>query len=99
LSDAGLFGKVKGQTKWIHAKDTEDAFLAKGWEEGEAEASGPDGETHLLSHVISLDRDWTASQIWGFQVIDDQRRYARNVVVSTKAGKKAEIRLVYDFVS
>ena len=93
-----LFGNVKGHSKWIHAKDIDDAFLAKGWEEGDAEAGGPDGETHLLSEAISLDRDWTATQIWGFQVVDEQRHYTRKIVVATTSGERAEIRLVYDYI-
>jgi len=94
-----LFGNVKGRSRWIHAAEVDDAFLAKGWEEGDAEAVGPDGETHLLSHAVSLDRDWTVKQIWGFQVVDGARRYARNIVATTETGDRAEIRLLYDYVS
>ncbi|KAI8266167.1 hypothetical protein K4K58_010303 [Colletotrichum sp. SAR11_239] len=93
-----MFGSVRGQSKWMSAEEIEDEFLKKGpWLEGEAEATGPDGKSHIYSHVESIDNGWTATQIWGFQIIDGQRRYARNVLVQ-KGGKRVEIRLVYDWL-
>ncbi|KAK3693573.1 hypothetical protein B0T22DRAFT_43364 [Podospora appendiculata] len=90
-----LFGSVRGQTKWIATADIDDKFLAEGWLEGEAEAGGPNGETHVLSHVESLDNGWTATQTWGFQLVDGVRKYARHVVVA-KGTQRAELTLVYD---
>jgi len=87
---------VRGRSKWIAAADIDDAFLARGWEEAEAEAGGPNGETHLLSYVESLDSGWTATQVWGFQLVSGERRYARNIVIA-KEDKRVEFRLVYDW--
>lgn len=92
-----MFGHVKGQSKFVAPEDISDAFLAKGWLEDEAEKKGPNGESHVLSHVESLDNGWTATQIWGFQTIDGERRHARHIVVA-KDGKRVEIRLVYDYL-
>jgi hypothetical protein len=92
-----LFGRVEGQTKWVTAAEVDDEHLKQNWIEDDTEKSGPKGETHLFSHVVSLDNDWVADQIWGFQMINGERRYARNIVVS-KDGQRACIRLVYDFV-
>ncbi len=91
-----MFGRVEGRSRWIAVADVDDAFLAAGWEEGDAERAGPNGETHLLSHVESRDNTWIARQIWGFQIVDGARRYARNVVV-TKGDERVQIRLVYDY--
>ncbi|GJC80204.1 hypothetical protein ColLi_03042 [Colletotrichum liriopes] len=82
-----MFGTVRGQSKW----------MSPGLARGEAEATGPDGKSHIYSHVESIDNGWTATQIWGFQTIDGERRYARNVLVQ-KGGKRVEIRLVYDWL-
>jgi hypothetical protein len=93
-----MFGHVKGQTKFVAPADITDEFLAKDWLEDEAEKGGPNGETHILSYVESLDSGWTATQVWGFQMIDGVRRYCRNVVVA-KGAERVELRLVYDFLS
>ncbi|KAL1869313.1 hypothetical protein VTK73DRAFT_3180 [Phialemonium thermophilum] len=92
-----LFGHVRGRSRWIAASEIDDAFLAGGWLEGEEERGGPDGQTHILSYVESLDNGWTATQIWGFQTVDGERRYCRNIVVA-KGSERVEMRLVYDYI-
>jgi len=93
-----LFGHVRGRSRWVATPaDVEDTHLAAGWLAGEAEAKGPKGELLIESYVESLDSDWIATQIWGFQTIDGERRYARNVLV-TKGDERVEIRLVYDYL-
>ncbi|KAM0278023.1 hypothetical protein ACHAQH_005392 [Verticillium albo-atrum] len=92
-----LFGNCRGQSDWRSAEEIEDAHLKKGWLEGEAENTGPQGKSHVYSHVENLDTFWTATQIWGFQEIDGARRYARNIVVA-KGDDKVEFRLVYDYL-
>lgn len=67
-----LFGKVRGRTEWV-SEPAADAFLASNWEDGSKE--------WLHSYVESLDNGWTAEQIWGFQIVNGERRHARNVVV------------------
>ena len=50
------------------------------------------------SWVESTDKGWTAEQIWGFEMVDGERRYTRRVVVAK--GKTAILGwLVYDYVS
>ncbi|KAK2068715.1 hypothetical protein P8C59_003343 [Phyllachora maydis] len=97
-----LFGRVRGRSRWVAAADVEDAFLARGWlleGEDEGEPAGPAGETRrlLLSVAESLDNGWVATQVWGFQRLEGERRYARNVVV-VKGDERVECRLVYDFI-
>lgn len=88
-----LFGDVKGQSQWVTLDEITDEHLKKGWEiEG-------DGK-FVRSHVERVDNSWTATQIWGFQVINGERRYCRNIVVKkVKDNKRVELRLVYDYVS
>lgn len=92
-----LFGHVKGQTKWLTPEDITDAYLKSGWLEGEEEKGGPNGETHLISHVESYDNGWTATQIWGFKIVEGLRKHVRNIVVA-KGAERVEVQLVYDFV-
>ncbi|KAF7548159.1 hypothetical protein G7046_g8771 [Stylonectria norvegica] len=87
-----LFGAVKGRTVWVRLADVEDAFLKRDWlTEGE-----PD--EFVLSHVESQSNGWTATQIWGFQLVGGERKYVRHVLV-VKGDKRVESKFVYDFVS
>ncbi|ROT35454.1 hypothetical protein SODALDRAFT_328794 [Sodiomyces alkalinus F11] len=92
-----LFGNCRAYSAWRSLDEIEDAFLKKGWLVGEAEAKAPGGKTFLLSHVENVDYGWTATQIWGFQDVNGERRYARNIIVA-KEDKKVEFRLVYDWL-
>ena len=92
-----MFGSVRGQSRWVGPAAIEDAFLAKGWLEGDDEKAGPAGETHIFSFVQSLDNGWTATQVWGFQEVSGERRYTRNIVVA-KGSDRVQIRLVYDYL-
>jgi len=96
-----LFGNVKARSTWVSAEGLAAAakefndYIVTGWsEEGEV-AGGPNGETHLLNYV-EADAGWTAVQVWGFQIIGGERRYARNISVS-KGDKTVNIRFVYDY--
>lgn len=92
-----LFGHVKGQSRWLTPADISDQFLNSGWLEDEEEKGGPNGETHLISHVESYDNGWTATQIWGFKMVEGVRKYCRNVVIA-KGGERVELVLIYDFL-
>lgn len=90
-----LFGHVKGRTGWVGSReglggDGKDGFLTDGWEDGQAE--------WIESNVESLDRGWKVIQVWGFRIVNGERRYARNTVL-TKGAERVELRLVYDFIS
>lgn len=91
-----LFGKVKGRTRWAAKAASggveelpDDAFLRSNWEDGT--------EEWVFAYVESLDSTWTATQVWGFQVINGERRYARNVIVE-KGKQRVEMKMIYDFV-
>jgi len=93
-----LFGSVRGQSRWVKPEEIEDAFLKSAdWLEGEEEKGGPNGETHVLSHVESVDNGWTATQIWGFQLVGGERKHVRHIVIA-KGGERVELKLIYDYV-
>ncbi|CAI7571469.1 unnamed protein product [Penicillium glandicola] len=62
-----------------------EGFLA---EEGEV--------VFLQSFVRNTESGWTAEQVWGFEIVDGERRHTRRVVV-IKDGKVQSARLVYAF--
>ncbi|PTB69838.1 hypothetical protein BBK36DRAFT_17199 [Trichoderma citrinoviride] len=85
-----LFGTVEGSSRWVSLDEVTDEFLKKGWEvEGE-------GKSFITNVAKNAERGWVAEQVWGFQIVDGERRYCRHVVV-TKGEERAQIRLVYDF--
>ncbi|KAF3016152.1 hypothetical protein E8E14_008718 [Neopestalotiopsis sp. 37M] len=101
-----LFGKVKARSFFVTHEDLPgkireelggDDFLAGDWIVADGEKTGPGGALHLVNYV-EAEAGWTAAQVWGFQTIGGERRYARNIVIK-KGDKKVELRLVYDFVS
>lgn len=92
---AALVASADGEARrerWV-----EDDFVARDWLEGDEEKGGPNGETHVLNHVQSLDAGWTALQVWGFQSVGGERRYVRNIVIA-KGDKFVNFKMVYDWV-
>lgn len=107
-----VFGKLEGRSRWINADaisqplpdyevtEKEASFLSQGWIEDDSENGGPNGERHIDSFVRNKDKKWTARQIWGFQMIDGERRYVRKVVVKEIGGSKEHyVTLIYDWIS
>lgn len=68
-----LFGKVKGRSEWLAAPVADEPYLNGNWEAGTSEW------VHNVAE--SLDNGWIATQTWGFQVVNGERRHTRNVVI------------------
>lgn len=86
-----LFGKVRGRSRWAlsEADLPTDAFLRTGWEDGASE--------WVYGFVESLDNGWTAEQVWGFKLVNGERRHARHIIVA-KGKERVEMKMVYDYV-
>ncbi|TQS34688.1 hypothetical protein Golomagni_04920 [Golovinomyces magnicellulatus] len=109
--DDYVFGTVEGCTRWINLEQINDPFpikyentpedikfLTEGWIEDDSEKGGPNGEKHIDSFVRNEKKAWTARQIWGFSMIEGERRYVRRVVVKTLKGKPVHhVLLVYSW--
>ena len=86
-----IFGRLNGRSRFLPLADITDDFLKTGWEEAIK-------ETGTIQAVVkSIDSDWAAEQIWGFEVVDGERRYVRHVVLTNDKGERKQARLVYDF--
>ncbi|CAI4216169.1 unnamed protein product [Parascedosporium putredinis] len=92
-----IFGNVSGQSKWISLDEVDDEYLTQGWALDANEEAGPEGKKHVLSHVKNLDSGWTATQVWGFEEVEGERRYVRHIVIK-KDDKRVNMRLVYDYL-
>lgn len=100
--DDKVFGEVRGRSQWVSVEDIEDEFLKNGWD-----VESDSSKELIESYVESRTRDWVATQIWGFQTVDGERRYCRNILIQTvKRNDKNEIeeflqrhdfRFVYDY--
>jgi hypothetical protein len=90
-----VLGKLVGQTRWIKTNAIEEAYQKDGWLHGEEEKTGPAGERHVESYVVS-ENGWTGDQVWGFSIVEDKRYYTRKVVVK-KGDKVQKVRLVYNW--
>ncbi|KAJ5911264.1 uncharacterized protein N7473_000567 [Penicillium subrubescens] len=85
-----LFGDVKNQVRWTAPEEIDDDYLKSGWlsEEG--------GKFLIYSQETSVGKGWTATQVWGFQTVEGERRHCRNIVIQKEA-KRVEFRFVYDW--
>ncbi|KZV76982.1 hypothetical protein PENSPDRAFT_277453 [Peniophora sp. CONT] len=89
----GLFGPVKTQIRRARLDELENPFLKSGWTADAAEQ----GVIHM--RVTSAgNKEWVIDQVWGFEDIKGERRYARKVYLTYGDGKKLEKRLVYDYM-
>ena len=87
---------MKDKNRWVHLADVTDPFLREGWCDGDGEEAGPDGQKLMENWAENEERNWTASQIWGFGTVNGERRHVRRVVV-TKGDTVLKLRLVYDW--
>ena len=92
-----VFGHVKGRNRRIKLSSLNDAdedekFLKTGWAQDIV-----DGDEVIDGVVESIGQNgWTARQVWGFEVVDGQRRYCRHSIVH-QGDKVKRVRLVYDY--
>ncbi|KAH8594924.1 hypothetical protein B0O99DRAFT_594973 [Bisporella sp. PMI_857] len=95
-----IFGSLKGKSRWLTPEllDTLDEHLKEGWIGTDEEKGGPNGEKFLESFVENEKAGWTAQQVWGFAIVEGERRYTRRVVV-TKGETVLKIRMVYNWYS
>jgi len=91
-----IFGAVKGLTTWqklseLKDDDEDEAFLKKGWAEDIVKS-----DEVIKARADSIKNGWASTQIWGFEVINGDRRYVRHVVVK-KGDKTIRSKLIYDY--
>ncbi|CEO60043.1 hypothetical protein PMG11_04686 [Penicillium brasilianum] len=94
VGDAEKDAKVQ---RFLRGEVLLDGSAAEGYVVDDEGAEFGEGEgLWLQSFVVNEQNGWTAEQIWGFEVIDGQRRHSRRVAV-TKGTQVELARLVYSF--
>lgn len=88
-----IWGKVHGKSRYTRLENVEDpdGYLREGWERACVEGEVVEG------YVESVTDGWTARQVWGFAVVEGERRHVRRVLARKKGWKDQRIRLVYDW--
>ncbi|KAF4460128.1 hypothetical protein FALBO_13099 [Fusarium albosuccineum] len=87
-----LFGTVTNHVRWATPEDISDEFLIKGW------LDEVEGKTLILTVSENKNKGWTLTKATGFQIINGERHYCERGVVE-KGSKRAEVLLVFDYVS
>jgi len=90
-----IFGELKGRSRWVTIDLVDDDFLKLEWLDGEGEKGGPAGE-HIMESWVEAKAGWTGRQIWGFAMVNGERRYTRRVVIA-KGDEVLKIRMVYNW--
>lgn len=97
---SGMFGVQKCRAGWLEPSKPVnllglpiDPWLLDGWLD---EASGG-SPNHIIAHSVNEKAGWTAEQVWGFAMVEGNRRRVTKFLV-TKGSAKAMMRIVYDFV-
>ncbi|KAH6999260.1 hypothetical protein BKA56DRAFT_43349 [Ilyonectria sp. MPI-CAGE-AT-0026] len=76
-----------------------DGFLVEPPKEDHSQLKGGNEGVWLSVVIRNQDSKSIAEQVWGFEMVKDERRYVRRVVVSDTKGNWEKGRLVYNFVN
>jgi len=90
-----LYGAVVGKSRRVQLDEIENEFLKKGWLQ-DTEQHGAIN-AYAQSDTPKSGTSWTADQIWGFELVGGERRYARHVDFIGPEREHIQVRLVYDF--
>ena len=92
-----VFGLVSGSGRWVNISEKADEWYQKLDPKSLEAANGEVIETYTESVGLS-GQQWKADQVWGFEIINGERRHVRRIIVS-RGDKVHKIRTVYDWKS
>jgi hypothetical protein len=78
------------ENDFLRGRVVKDGGEGLGWSDGE--------DAKYIGIVLQSSKNgWTGEHIWGFEIINQERRYTRRMLI--KKGEKVELaRLVYDYI-
>ncbi|TFL06798.1 hypothetical protein BDV98DRAFT_164972 [Pterulicium gracile] len=92
-----LYGPMKNTSWRCPVADIEHEYLKTGWTE--------DTIKHGTLRTVSVSdvakgniKQWTADQVWGFELIEGERRYTRRIKFTGPDGEGVEIRMVHNYL-
>ncbi|KAG9993002.1 hypothetical protein KCU78_g19115, partial [Aureobasidium melanogenum] len=95
--DDRVFGKVNGRSRYVKLDEIETDYLKQGWDE-QFLAQSENEVVQVFVDSVGKKPNWEAEQVWGFEIVDSQKRHTRRIVVR-KGKEEHHIRLVYDWVA
>ncbi|CAL1695532.1 unnamed protein product [Somion occarium] len=90
-----VFGPVVGKSRRIAIDDIENDWLREGWSDETKEHGAIN--SWVQSDTPKSGRTWIAEQIWGFENVNDEKRYTRHVYFIGPEQERIQARLVYDY--
>lgn len=95
-NEDSFFGTVEGRSRWVSVDQGREAGIV---EQGEGEWIEGDSEGMLVqAEGRKPDGEWEAAHLWGFEVVEGERRHTRRVLVRNSKGEELRVRMVYDYV-
>ncbi|KAH7927162.1 hypothetical protein BV22DRAFT_1032171 [Leucogyrophana mollusca] len=93
-----VFGAVIGRSGKIKVNDLEGIFLKDGWTDDTIEHEAI--RSIVWSDTPKSNKTWRAEQVWGFEIKDGARRYARHIKFTSpdKSDGPIHIRVYYDYL-
>lgn len=93
-NDDPLFGKVEGRSRWLDVDEAKSLGIGDGeWIEGDSEGK------IMHAQGRAANGKWEASHLWGFELVDGQRKHTRRAWVKNDQGEELKAIMVYDFGS
>jgi hypothetical protein len=94
-NEDSFFGEISGRSRWISVEEGRKTGVV---EHGAGEWVDGDSQGRLIHAEGQKEGEWEASHLWGFEMVDGERRHTRRVHVSNTKGEELRVRMVYNFV-
>lgn len=88
-----IWGEVRGKSRYAAVSAIEDEWLREGWDES---CTGEGGKV-VEAFVEGVKDRWTAHQVWGFAIVEGQRRHVRRIIARREGWEDERVRMVYDW--
>lgn len=95
-NEDSFFGAVEGRSRWVSVEEGLKTGIT-GQGEGEWIEGGSDGKL-IQAEGKKPDGEWEAAHLWGFEIVDGERRHTRRVSVKNNKGEELKVKMVYDYV-
>ncbi|KAF1922419.1 uncharacterized protein M421DRAFT_10571 [Didymella exigua CBS 183.55] len=95
-NEDSFFGKVEGRSRWVSVEEGRKSGIV-----GQAEGEWIEGDSEgrlIQAEGKKQDGEWEAAHLWGFEVVDGERRHTRRVLIKNNKGEELRVRMVYDYV-
>jgi len=95
-NEDSFFGTIEGRSRWVSVDEGQKSGIVT---QGEEEWIEGDSEGKLVqAEGKKPDGEWQAAHLWGFEMVDGERRHTRRVQVKNTKGEELRVRMVYDYI-